>query len=158
VLLERFSPAQIDQGFWFMFLKGQEWFMDPLWNPAIPRGAREACVLAIPEVYRRLFERQPIGLAPWMLWDLLAHGFLDYPGRPLERAGEDDYIRGAMFQACWIMLGSHSPETQRAALHGVFHLEHPRGPVMIRAWLDSTSDLTDPTRAYAEDVLAGKAL
>lgn len=158
VLLERYSPAQIDQGFWFMFIQGQEWFMDPLWDRAIPRAAREACVLAIPELYRRLFEREPIGLAPWMLWDLLADGFVGYAGRPPERAGEDDHVRAAMFQACRIMLASPSPETQRAALHGLFHLEHPRGPAMIRAWLDSTSGLSDRTRAYAEDVLAGKAL
>ena len=158
VLSARYSAPQIEQGFWFMFLRGAEWFMDPLWDPAIPRPEREACVLAIPELYTQLFERQAIGSAPNMLWDLLAHGLDDYPGRRPESSGEDEFMRDSMFRACTAMLQSTSPETQRAALHGLFHIEHAKGMPTIRAWLDSTPGLEEGTKAYAENVLAGTAI
>ena len=44
-----------------------------------------------------------------------------------------------------------------AALHGLFHLKHARGPGLIRTYLDSRRG-PDWLREYASDVLAGKAL
>lgn len=152
--LPRYTPTQIEQGFWFMFLAGAEWFMDPLWDPSIPWREREGCILAIPDLYDKLFEHQAVGEAPYMLLDLLAHGF--WEGRAVERAGEDDRVRQALFEACRAMLKSSSPETQRAALHGLFHLDHPEGAATIRGWLESGAP-GDEIRSYAEDVLAGRA-
>lgn len=158
VLPSTYSAAQIEQGFWFMFVTGQFWFMDPLWDPTVPWPAREATILAIPNAYSEVFERHAIGTAPFMLWDLLARGLDRYPGRPPRYAGEDERVRDAMFQALRTKLRSPHADTQKAALHGLFHIEHPNGAETIRAWLSSTADVNESTRRYAEIVLAGGAL
>jgi hypothetical protein len=63
-----------------------------------------------------------------------------------------------MFQALRTMLLSPNTDTQRAALHGLFHIEHRDGPGCIRAWLNATPGLAETTRRYAEAVLAGQAI
>jgi hypothetical protein len=153
-----YTSGQIEQGLWFMFICGEEWFRDPLWAPEVPWPEREGCILAIPYLYSDLFEHQAIGLAPGMLWDLLAHGFDAYPGRPPQYAGENEHVRDAMFRALRTMLHSSNADTQKAALHGLFHVEHPEGAGVIRSWLETAPSLEDKTREYAQSVLAGRAM
>jgi hypothetical protein len=158
VLRLRFTPEQIEQGFWFMFVQGEPWFMDPFWDPNVPWPERHAAILAIPKLYSDLFEQQSSGTAPWMLWDLLAHGLNAYPGKPPERVAESEKVREAMSQALRHQLRSSNADTQRAALHGFLDIEHPDGAAIIRSWLDSTADLTESSRHFAEEVIAGRAL
>jgi hypothetical protein len=156
---KRFTPEQIEQGFWFMFGASREAFRDFLWDPEIPWVRRAACIEAIPNLYEGLFpDRNDDGGVAWMLWDLLAddYGFeLRDPGADVE----DRRVQDAMLEALRVMLlRSRSVLAQRAALHGVFHLAHPKGPGLIRTFLESGRPISTGLRAYAEAVLKGDAL
>jgi hypothetical protein len=156
-LAERFSPGQIEQGFWFLFGTGEEWFSVPLWGASVPWEERRECLRALPELYVRLFERCPLDTAPYMLPDLLACGY----GFGRRRPGadeEDRRVQEALFIAFREMLASGHPETQRAALHGLHHLAHPGGPGVIEAYLKSEPGPGAELRKYAESVLAGEAI
>jgi hypothetical protein len=157
VVVGRYTPGQIEQGFWFMFGGGSgEWFRDPLWDPSVSREARQGCIETLPELYARLLQRCALGTIPFMLPDLLAFEYGSGFRRP-EADEEDRRVQQALFTAFRRMLDSRHPATQEAALHGLHHLEHPAGKQTIRAWLDSDSNLPQEVRRYAEDVLAGRA-
>jgi hypothetical protein len=66
-LPERFSVAQIDQGFWF--IPGPNGFTGALLDRSVAITKRDACIRAIPELYFKLFSRQQIGTSPIMWWD-----------------------------------------------------------------------------------------
>jgi len=159
VLVRHFSEAQVEQGFWFMFSAcGTPWFLDPLWDPAVPRAAREACIRAIPSLYDRLFasDEEGEGVA-WMLWDFLAFGY-DCGNRDPSASEEDRWVQDAMLEALReMLLRSESAMAQRAALHGLFHLNHQEGSGLIRTYLDSRWT-SQSLRDYAEKVLRGEAL
>jgi hypothetical protein len=53
------------------------------------------------------------------------------------------------------MLNSNQALTQRAALHGLYHLAHPHGKELIQRFLAARRALDRETRDYAEAVLAG---
>lgn len=159
VLTRRYSPEQVEEGFWFMFgAGGNEWFRDTLWNPEVPWAAREDCIKAVPVLYERLFlpDGDADGMA-WMLWDLLAFGY-DCGNKDPTKSEDDRRVQDAMFEAMREMLMRSSlPVAQRAALHGLFHLKHASGPGLIRTYLDSRRG-PGWLREYASDVLAGNAL
>jgi hypothetical protein len=159
VLLSRFTEPQIEQGFWFMFSAGgTDWFLTPLWDPNVPWAAREACIRAIPSLYERLFDSDEEGEGvAWMLWDFLAFGY-DCGNRDPSRSEEDKRVQEAMLEAMSeMLLGSSSAMAQRAALHGLFHLQHRSGSALIQTYLDSRWT-SQSLREYAELVLRGEAL
>lgn len=159
VLAQRYSAAQIEEGFWFMFgAAGTEWFLRPLWDPEVPWVAREACIRAVPRLYDGHFppDGGSEGMS-WMLWDLLAFGY-DCGNHDPARNEEDRRVQESMFEALREMLvRSKSPAAQEAALHGLFHLKHAGGPDLIRSYLRSRS-VPEWLREYASAVLAGRAL
>ncbi len=158
VLLERFSPGQIEQGFWFMFGGvGDWWFRTLLWDPAVSWEARHECILALPRLYADLFERCKLDTIPFMLPDLLADGY-GYELRHPTSDPEDRRVQEALFVAFRRMLTSDHKDTQAAALHGLHHLAHPLGPKAIRAYLRSRPRPSPELRRYADLVLAGKAM
>lgn len=159
VLVTRYTAAQIEEGFWFMFgAAGTEWFLDPLWDAEVPWVAREACIRAVPRLYDGLFPPDGGGDGvAWMLWDLLAFGY-DCGNHDPARNEEDRRVQDAMFEALREMLTrSKSPAAQEAALHGLFHLKHAGGPDLIRGYL-RLRGVPPWLREYASSVLDGRAL
>jgi hypothetical protein len=157
VVAGRYTPDQIEQGFWFLFGgAGGERFRDVLWDPSVPWEARRGCIEALPQLYDRLFKRCALDTIPFMLPDLLAHEY-GFGSRHPDTDEEDGRVQQALFAAFRRMLDSRHPGTQEAALHGLHHLAYPAGKQAIRAWLDCESRLPRAVRRYAEDVLAGRA-
>jgi len=156
VMAMRFTPDQIEQGFWFMFGPGGDiWFRDTLWDASVPWEARRRWIEALPELYDRLFDSSALDTISFMLPDLLAHEYGLGIRRP--RTEEDRRVQDALFAAFRVMLNTCHATTEGAALHGLHHLAHPAGNQTIRAWLRSQRTLPDDVRQYAENVLAGKA-
>jgi hypothetical protein len=153
----RYTPDQIEQGFWFLFGgSGRTWFRDVLWDSSVPWEARRGWIEALPELYARLFERCALDTIPFMLPDLIADEY-GFGARHPDRDEEDWRVQQALFAAFRGMLDSRHQKTQEAALHGLHHLAHPAGKQTIRAWLDSQSKLPRDVCRYAENVLTGRA-
>jgi hypothetical protein len=158
ILARRYTPGQIEQGFWFLFGGGgSKWFRDALWDPSVPWEVRQRCIKALPELYARLFKSCALDTIPFMLPDLLADEYR-FDFRHPDTDEEDRRVQEALFAAFRRMLDARDPGTQEAALHGLHHLAHPAGKQAIRRWLDSQSKLSREMRIYAEEVLAGTAI
>lgn len=72
-LLKLFTLEQIDQGLSFIFSAGEEYFSRHLWNTNVAWPVRQACILAIPKLWPKLFEQVDVGTVSYMLWDSLAY-------------------------------------------------------------------------------------
>ena len=154
----RFTPAQLDVGLWLLY-QPELWehFSVHVWNPGISWQAREACILAIPQFWPRLFEHVDVGTSSYMLWHLMTGVYRhSEPGVPL--SAEQLRIRDVMLEALTEQLNSDQPETQYAALHGLGHLGHRRAPEVIAAFLDSGRWIEAEILAYAREAQTGDIL
>jgi hypothetical protein len=154
-LLNRFSAPEIDQGLWYMFSAGgEDEFWRHLWNPGVAWELRERCIAAIPCLWPELFERADVGSMAFMLWDSIAYDYYCGNRHPGDDS-EDHRVQDAMFRALLRQLSSSVPATQQSALHGLGHLRHPDTQSQVLQFL-TQSDLDADTRAYADNILAGK--
>jgi hypothetical protein len=146
VLLPRFSPAQIDQGLWFMFSGGSEWFTALLADRDLPWAARRAVIRAIYELYDGLLTHIEVDQSGYMLWDLLLGKF------------DDDYteIADTCFETLVRILNLPQAECQRAALHGLGHLEHVQTARVVSEYLRDQAPSDPELREYAGEVLRGE--
>ena len=154
-LATRFSAGQIEDGMWFMFgPAGQEWFLDLLWDSALPWNSRRAVLLGVPRIYSRLFRRVRVDTAGFMLWDLIAGA------RPVaSRASRDRRrVEAAARRALGRMLASRHGETVHAALHGLGHFEHPESLRLVRRFLRDARRRRHGLRRYAQEVLEGRSM
>lgn len=124
----RFTASQLEQGFWFMFLSGDAHFACLLADEAVPFTERSTCIQAIYEAYAGLFIREPLGETSYMLWDLLLHAW-DFKPPPA--------VADVMFETLVRMLDLPSAVCQRAALHGLGHLQllEPE-PLLAGSWIE----------------------
>lgn len=158
LLLERFSEAQVEQGFWFISGPGgEEHFRDYLWDPDVSWIDRRACILATCSLYERLFTKADLETIPFMFWDCLAHEY-EFGFRTPSHDAEDARVQDAMFEALSRILRQDDDVAVHAALHGLFHLAHRGGPALIRAFLAERPDLDEETVEYAHQVLRGEAM
>src|SRR5262249_46181317 len=59
VLLEQYTPEQLDQGFWF--LQSVNWYLEGgLWNDDISWHIRKDCINAMGDLFEKLFAVTPI--------------------------------------------------------------------------------------------------
>ncbi len=156
-LLPRFTTRQIAEGLGYLFgAAGGDEFVRRLWSAEVPWPARRACILAIPNLYAELFEREEGDTeeCAFMLWDMIAYDYYCDNRDPANDA-EDARVQDAMFEALVRMLRSDNPGTQCAAIHGLGHLCHRDGNRVLRTLLSSTRDLEPDVRAYGASVLEG---
>jgi hypothetical protein len=161
-LLNRYSAAQIDRGFWFMFCAAAEdVFGLQLWNPSRAWEARERCIRALPRLYQALFEPMLFHLedyyasAMYMLPDFIACS----SDKRLIRHGDDALrVCQALLDAFGEMLRSGHDATQTAALHGLGHLAHPDRAEVIRDFVQANPGLDPTLRDYAERAMVGGVL
>ncbi|HEX8395447.1 MAG TPA: hypothetical protein VF665_24060 [Longimicrobium sp.] len=160
-LLHRFSWLQIDTGIWAMFSAWpSEYFGEAVRGREVPWPAREACIDRLPVYYERMVApalraAEADGEGWFMLPDFLAHGYDGTGGRARRsRDNEDDRrMQDALHTAFQRMLASENHNVNAAALHGIFHLQHPAGFGRVRAWLDDRPALHPSVREYAERAL-----
>jgi hypothetical protein len=153
ILLPRFTPRQINQGFWCMFGGwGDQLFRGQLWNHKVPWEERAAAISAIESLYQGLFGVEEVGTSGFMLWDLLAYDYYCGQRHP-ENDLEDRRVQQLMFETLERMLLASSEETQRAALHGLHHLMHPDCMSAVRRFLAERHPSVRVVE-YAERVLS----
>jgi hypothetical protein len=153
-LANRFSTAQIEQGFWLIGSSASEPFIEHLWNAAVPWPERAACVAAMEQLYADCLAVGEYDSVDYMWTDFLAHGY-DFGSRHPAESAEDARMQQALFDLFARLLARPEPICQYAALHGLGHLRHPAGPGAIAAYLAAHPELTPEQRRYAESAMAG---
>jgi hypothetical protein len=144
-LVRPYSPDQIEQGFWFLL--GSSFNLSGwLWDEALPLDARLRCVASMPHVFRDVFRDVETESICHMWWDLV----VTYP---FECGAA---MRDGVLAALADVLALESRRCQRAALHGLGHLEHARGPGLIDAWVDAHPGLDAGMLGYAAAAKEGR--
>ena len=168
--LSGYSPAQVAQGLWCMM--GGCWnkaFTGLVWNPDVPLPIRRRVVDSIFPLYDTLLVAYPYDdidfrhpdaserryatidyMAPALLLEIPWYGKPD----PSDEAS----MRSAFLDVFGRLLRHPAPVAQYAALHGLGHLDDPRGAAVIDAYVAS---LAMPERNeiwYAEHARRGDVL
>jgi hypothetical protein len=104
-------------------------------------------------LFRRFFSDTPLYTASFMWWDLVVETDVYAKGDPEEYAR----VREAIFATLCDILGSDSEHCQRAALHGLNHLRHPRTQEVVDGFLGSHPDLAPALVTYAQECREGRA-
>ena len=152
-LRSRYSPDQLEQGFWYLISGAHSGLCDLLWNTAVPWEARAELIDSTVVLYRDLFAVDPLDTSAHMFWDGIAY---DYSlTRDPETNAEDRRVQDAIFEALVQILGLDSLTCQRAALHGLGHLRHHETAKAIKNFLARNPDLSGKDRAYAHACASG---
>ena len=153
-LRTRFSPAQIEQGLWFLFgPAGNDWFGWPLARRETSDDRIVDVITSLHPLYADLLQHIETDTATFMLWDLLLECLLS-PDDP--DAARQRLVRETSLPMLEKILALDSTECQYAALHGLGHLRHEATPEVVRGFLASRAGLEPRLRAYAEQVRDGR--
>ena len=96
-----------------------------IWNSLVPFEQRADCVRSMFYVYRDLFAHEPLEFTANMWWDVLCYDY-ETGHRRRSRGGDDLGMQDVMFETMFAILAIDSEECRNAALHGLWHLHHPR--------------------------------
>lgn len=153
-LRSRYSPEQLEQGFWYLISGADGGICDLIWNPAVHWAARAELIDATVALYRDLFAVDPLDSSSHMFWDGIAYDYFCGICDP-EKNAEDRRVQDAMFAALLQILSLDSLPCQRAALHGLGHLRHPQTEKAVQDFLDRNPNLSEDDRAYARACAKG---
>lgn len=148
-LLERFSKAQLEEGFWAIHGGALDCAVSrAIWDTDVPFAAREECVRSMTDLFRLFFVTEPLETASNMWWDSLCYDW--HCGiRVRERGGEDLRLQNVMFETLAVILRLDSEPCQIAALHGLGHLHHPGTAALVHTFIAEHPALTAETKEYA---------
>lgn len=160
ILADRYSRAQIDQGFNYLVSNSCSNHMFVLTNRELPLADRTSCILAIGDLYRDLFSKvygndiahgshgggsEP-NYACYMWWDMIPlYGGMDHP--------DLEAINDAVLTMFEGVLKLRSEACLESVLHGLGHWQMycPREvDEIVGRFIRSRSDLSDSLRGYAE--------
>lgn len=148
-LAERFSKAQLEQGFWAILGPNLScavvWL---IWNDALALPKREEVVRSMLNLFTGLFVTEPLDTSVDMWWDSLCYAW-HCGNRKRERGGEDASMQDVIFQTLSSLLEVDSAICQGAALHGLGHLHHPETEQLIQRYLTKRPHLGKAWRDYA---------
>lgn len=148
-LLDKYSHAQIEQGFWAIQSCNIECSVaEIIWHKHIPFVMRANCVRSMFSLYERLFANFSSETAAEMWWDSLAFGW-HCGNRSRNNGGEDEQMQDVMFTTLGKILSLPSPDCQAYALHGIGHLHHPDTLSLIDCYLKDKPNLDQGLRDYA---------
>lgn len=146
-LRDRFTPAQLEQGFWFLSWSGPtvcgKFFADHLWDKTVSIDSRRAAIDAMFNLYAKLFAPYPTEAATYMWWDLLANNVLEKHGVPIVPRSDPDQeqVRLIMVATLGRILQLDPRHCQEAALHGLNHIATPQErAALIDPFLRSSRD------------------
>ena len=150
-LLERFSKAQLEEGFWAIPAGGslECSVTELIWNTDLPLAIREECVKSMFYLFRDLFAAEPLDSAAGMWWDSICCHLWHRGRRDRLRGGEDLSMQDVMFETMVQVLALDSVDCQAAALHGLGHLHHPATEEVIQTYVTQHPSLSGELRAYA---------
>ncbi|MFN3988049.1 MAG: hypothetical protein ACK4KV_21380 [Rhodocyclaceae bacterium] len=149
-LLQQFSLAQLEQGFWAVQSPTLECAVtEIIWDQRLPFELRERCVRSMFHLYELLFSDTPLETSSEMWWDSLAYDW--HCGiRARANGGEDLLMQDVIFETLGKILQLPSGTSQAAALHGLGHLHHPDTNTLIVAYLAQHPEISDDLREYAQ--------
>jgi hypothetical protein len=151
ILVELFSPDQINQGF-SALLSGLDYFCvnDLIRDEDIPIENRRECIISMVDVFRTgVFTTYNQMESCYMWWDYLRWFPFD---------DTESEVPNIMFEALAQILEFPTPYAQLSALHGLGHLEHPSKVTVIEEYLNSNPALDDDFIKYARAAQEGKVL
>jgi len=149
VLRDRFSAAELEQGFWAIQTGLRECSVrDLIWDRTVPLEIREECVRSMADLYAQLFVDEPIDTSSNMWWDSLAYDWHS-GNRAREKGGEDRLMQDVMFATLGKILELPVESCQKAALHGLGHLHHPDTHELVQTYLARNPMIAPNLREYA---------
>lgn len=145
-LRARYTADELERGFKAIVY---DWELsDAVWEARVPWPQREACIRAMPGLFREVFTHDPLGYICFMWFDL----FRDFADDPDPRVGT------ALAEAAAEVLLLPSVECQYAALHGLGHFDHPRRREWIDRFLRAHRNIDPEFRAFALAAVEGNVL
>ncbi len=148
-LLERFSKAQLEEGFWAIHGGALDCAVSRvIWDTDVPFAAREECVRSMTDLFRLLLADGLLRETSGMWWDSMCYDW-HCGNRNRERGGEDLRMQDVMFQALTIILRLDSESCQMGALHGLGHLHHPGTAALVHTFIAEHPALSAETKEYA---------
>ncbi|MFN2511108.1 MAG: hypothetical protein ABR568_06635 [Pyrinomonadaceae bacterium] len=157
-LLDTYSPEQLEQGFWFIH-KPMGLFEEALRDTDLKWQLRKECILSMAGLFERLFAVNPLkDSACYMWWDLLISGYFGpwHTWDPLMVDDKDLQAQQAIFETLCRILKLESRECQKAALHGLGHLNHRLTEQTIEAFLNENPGLDEELKQYAIKSIKGE--
>jgi len=163
VVHARFTPGQVDQGFWFLaFGHATDYgafFVDALWGDDAEAEVRCRCVAAMFDLYEKLFSPFPTETATYMWWDLIASFVLERraDGEVAPKLASQERVRKEMVCTLTRILALDARHCQEAALHGLNHIAtaSERTPVIEQFMRIRQPD--EKLRKYALQCISGHA-
>ena len=148
-LLSRFTKPQLEEGFWAIQGPNLDCSISQIIGGTDkPISIREECISSMPDLFERLFAREPLETSVQMWWDSLCFDWHS-GNRIRERGGEDLELQNMFFEALAKVLAIDSWTCQGAALHGLGHLHHPDSMELIERYIEEHPSLTQEQKTYA---------
>lgn len=163
-LLQPFTDAQLNQGFWFLVSAGSSDDMRCLTDASVPWPVRRRALRSFLPLFRDVMAARcmaslshrsesgsPLNSACYMWWDLLPLDGSWEEGRPPEPIHAE-----ALAVLAEILEISHDA-CRESALHGLGHLVlfHPEAVHIVEAFIERSPDLRPELLAYAEQARTG---
>ena len=162
-LLQPFTDAQLNQGFWFLLHSGSSDYLRCLTDTSVTWPVRRRTLRSFVPLFRDLMATRcaptlshldergatPLNSACYMWWDLLPVGW--EAGRPPEP------IHAEMLIVLAELLGLPHDACRESALHGLGHLAlfHPEAVPVIDAFLSAPEGARPDLLAYARQARTG---
>src|SRR5882762_687773 len=117
-LLDKFSKAQLEQGFWAIPGSNLECSVNNLLRDSeLSLADKERCIRSMFDLFRHFFAAEPLETSGYMWWDALCYGW-HCGNRRRERGGDDLELQNVIFDTLSDILALDSEFCQGAALHG----------------------------------------
>jgi hypothetical protein len=107
-------------------------------------------------LYRDLFSNRNIPDASSMWWDWFEGVPRNWERKPLSSDGKK--LMTTMLSTLEEVLNTKLKFCQKGALHGLGHLDHPRGKKIIENYLKDKLQIDELTRKYAIECMKGKIM
>jgi hypothetical protein len=148
-VLEQFSKAQLEAGFWAIQSANLHCGLPNLLGDTdLSFETRESCIRAMADLFKHLFANEPLDTSVQMWWDSLCYDW-HCGNRNRERGGEDKRLQDVFFETLEQILSFDSETCLGAALHGLGHLHHPDTPALIDRFIKQHPSLKQEWKSYA---------
>jgi hypothetical protein len=154
LLVSRYKPAQIEQGFWCL-ISGFD-LSELLEDSELDFEPRRRCIAALEQLYLRLLRRSGF---EHLALDFLHPITAGYHERPDAIESDDqELIRELLLEACCGVLRMRERACFLGAARGLGRLRHPEGARLLETVLEDRQDLGAQDIEYARACLRGGLL
>lgn len=154
--LDKFSDDQINQGLYCLAFGTHPSLINLLSDQSLSLKLRITCIKSMVNLYREVFSKRNIPDASSMWWDWFEGVPRNWEKKPLSSDGKK--LMKTMLDALEEVLKMESTLCQNGALHGLGHLNHPKGKKVIKKYLNDNLQIDLLTRKYAIKCMSGKIL